>query len=52
MDCYSYYMYMCCMNDCIILSQDKEIGDIIDSCGKTVTVTVMPSVIYDHIVKW
>ncbi|RUS80964.1 hypothetical protein EGW08_011284 [Elysia chlorotica] len=31
--------------------KDKEIGDIIDSCGRTVTVTVMPCVIYDHIVK-
>jgi syntenin-1 len=31
--------------------KDKEIGAIIDSCGKTVTVTVMPTVIYDHIIK-
>ncbi|KAK3746132.1 hypothetical protein RRG08_003572 [Elysia crispata] len=31
--------------------KDKEIGEIIDSCGRTVTVTVMPCVIYDHIVK-
>ncbi|XP_005112489.1 syntenin-1 [Aplysia californica] len=31
--------------------KDKETGAIIDSCGRTVTVTVMPCVIYDHIVK-
>uniref|UniRef100_A0A0B7B7K6 PDZ domain-containing protein n=1 Tax=Arion vulgaris TaxID=1028688 RepID=A0A0B7B7K6_9EUPU len=31
--------------------KDKEIGAIIDSCGQTVTVTVMPTVIYDHIIK-
>ncbi|GFO41515.1 syntenin-1 [Plakobranchus ocellatus] len=31
--------------------KDKEIGEIIDSCGRTVTVTVMPCVIYDHVVK-
>lgn len=31
--------------------KDKEIGEIIDTCGRTVTVTVMPCVIYDHIVK-
>uniref|UniRef100_A0A0B6Z4B0 PDZ domain-containing protein n=1 Tax=Arion vulgaris TaxID=1028688 RepID=A0A0B6Z4B0_9EUPU len=31
--------------------KDKEIGEILDSCGRTVTVTVMPCVIYDHIVK-
>ena len=32
--------------------QDKEIGAVIDAGGRTITVTVMPSVIYDHIVKW
>lgn len=31
--------------------KDKEIGDIIDSNGKTITITVMPCVIYDHVVK-
>ncbi|KAH9495149.1 hypothetical protein Btru_018513 [Bulinus truncatus] len=31
--------------------KDKEIGEIIDSCGRTITVTVMPCFIYDHIVK-
>lgn len=31
--------------------KDKEIGAVIDAGGRTITVTVMPSVIYDHIVK-
>lgn len=31
--------------------KDKEIGEIIDASGRTVTVTVMPCVLYDHIVK-
>ncbi|CAG5121111.1 unnamed protein product [Candidula unifasciata] len=31
--------------------KDKEIGEIIDSCGKTLTVTIMPCFIYDHIIK-
>jgi len=31
--------------------KDKEIGAVIDAGGRTITVTVMPNVIYDHIVK-
>jgi len=31
--------------------KDKEIGEIIDASGRTVTVTVIPCVMYDHIVK-
>jgi len=31
--------------------KDKEIGQIIDAQGRTVTVTVIPCVMYDHIVK-
>jgi len=31
--------------------KDKEVGEIIDATGRTVTVTVMPCQIYDHVVK-
>ncbi|KAL5017463.1 hypothetical protein ScPMuIL_007052 [Solemya velum] len=31
--------------------KDKEVGDIIDAGARTLTVTVMPSFLYDHIVK-
>ncbi|KAK0064901.1 syntenin-1-like isoform X1 [Biomphalaria pfeifferi] len=31
--------------------KDKEISEIIDSCGRTLTITVMPCFVYDHIVK-
>lgn len=31
--------------------KDSVIGEIIDAAGRTVTITVMPSVIYEHIVK-
>jgi len=31
--------------------KEKEIKEIFDSLGRTITVTVIPSFIYDHIVK-
>ena len=31
--------------------KDKEVGQIIDAHARTITVTIMPSFIYDHIVK-
>jgi len=31
--------------------KDKEIVQVIESAGRTVTVTIMPCVLYDHIVK-
>lgn len=31
--------------------KDSEIGEIIDAGGRTVTVTIMPSFLYDHVVK-
>lgn len=32
--------------------QDDGIGEIIDAGGRTITVTIMPSFLYDHICKW
>ncbi|CAL1529503.1 unnamed protein product [Lymnaea stagnalis] len=31
--------------------KDKEINQIIESCGRTVTITIMPCFMYDHMVK-
>ncbi|KAL8570741.1 hypothetical protein ACOMHN_039175 [Nucella lapillus] len=31
--------------------KDSEIGEIIDASGRTITVTVMPSFLYEHVVK-
>ncbi|KAK7484068.1 hypothetical protein BaRGS_00024680 [Batillaria attramentaria] len=31
--------------------KDSEIGEIIDAGGRTITVTIMPSFLYEHIVK-
>ena len=31
--------------------QDKETGKIVDDAGQTVTITLIPTFIYDHIVK-
>jgi syntenin-1 len=31
--------------------KDKEIAKIIDEGGQTVTVTVIPSYLYDHMIK-
>lgn len=31
--------------------KDSEIGEIIDAGGRTITVTVMPSFLYEHVVK-
>lgn len=36
----------------VIGLKDKEIGTIVDGGGQTVTLTVMPSLIFDHMVKW
>ena len=33
------------------LFQDKETGKIVDDAGQTVTITLIPTFIYDHIVK-
>lgn len=30
---------------------DKRIGEIIDAAGRTITITIVPCVIYDHIIK-
>lgn len=32
--------------------KDKEIGDIFTEAPRTVTITIMPTVLYEHIVKW
>ena len=32
--------------------QDSEIGEIIDNGDRTITVTIMPSFLYEHVVKW
>lgn len=31
--------------------KDSEIGEIIDACGRTLTITIMPSFLYEHVVK-
>lgn len=31
--------------------KDSEIGEIIDAGGRTITVTIMPSFLYDHVIK-
>ncbi|XP_025111265.1 syntenin-1-like isoform X1 [Pomacea canaliculata] len=31
--------------------KDSEIGEIIDAAGRTITVTIMPSFLFDHIIK-
>jgi syntenin-1 len=31
--------------------KDKETGEIIEAAGRTVTITIIPSFIYDHIIK-
>lgn len=35
----------------VVGMKDKEVTKIIDSCGVTVTLTIIPSVIYEHIMK-
>jgi len=35
----------------VVAMKNKEIGDIIASVGQSVTITIIPSFIYDHIVK-
>lgn len=35
----------------VIGLKDKEINQIIESCGRTVTITIMPSFLHDHMVK-
>lgn len=35
----------------VVSLKDKEITKIINSCGTTVTLTIIPSVIFDHIMK-
>lgn len=32
--------------------KDKDTSKIFDESPSTVTITIMPSIIYDHIVKW
>ena len=36
---------------CFYFTQEKEIKEIFESLGKTVTITIIPSIIYEHIVK-
>lgn len=35
----------------VVGMKDKEVSKVIDSCGVTVTLTIIPSVIFDHIIK-
>lgn len=35
----------------VIGLKDKDLSKIIDHCERTVTVTIMPSFIYDHMIK-
>ncbi|XP_063815204.1 syntenin-2 [Pseudophryne corroboree] len=35
----------------VIGLKDSQIGDVLASCGRTVTVTVIPNIIFEHIVK-
>ncbi|XP_018411905.1 PREDICTED: syntenin-2 [Nanorana parkeri] len=44
--------YLCEINGQNVIGlKDRQIGDILASNGPSVTVTVIPSIIYDHIIK-
>ncbi|XP_053556592.1 syntenin-2 [Bombina bombina] len=44
--------YLCEVNGQNVIGlKDRQIGEILTSCGQSVTVTVIPSVIYEHIIK-
>ncbi|XP_053309731.1 syntenin-2 [Spea bombifrons] len=44
--------YLCEINGQNVIGlKDRQVGEILANCGRTVTVTVIPSVIYEHIVK-
>ncbi|KAM4608100.1 syntenin-2 isoform 2-T2 [Discoglossus pictus] len=44
--------YLCEVNGQNVIGlKDRAISDILTSCGQSVTVTVIPSVIYEHIIK-
>ncbi|KAE8574290.1 hypothetical protein XENTR_v10003362 [Xenopus tropicalis] len=44
--------YLCEINGQNVIGlKDQQVGDILESCGRTVTVTVMPNKIYEHMVK-
>ena len=40
------------MSKIFVVFQDDKVSEIIDAAGRTVTVTIMPSFLYEHIVKW
>lgn len=44
--------YLCEINGQNVIGlKDRQIGDILASSGRSVTVTVIPSIIFDHIIK-
>ncbi|KAM8946509.1 syntenin-2 [Pelodytes ibericus] len=44
--------YLCEINGQNVIGlKDRQVGDILTNCGRSVTVTVIPSMIYEHIVK-
>ncbi|XP_075032696.1 syntenin-2 [Mixophyes fleayi] len=44
--------YLCEINGQNVIGlKDRQIGDILASCGRSVTVTVIPTIIFEHIVK-
>ncbi|NP_001079704.1 Syntenin-1-like [Xenopus laevis] len=44
--------YLCEVNGQNVIGlKDHQVGDILASCGRTVTVTVIPNKIYEHMVK-
>ncbi|KAM4691536.1 syntenin-2 isoform 2-T2 [Rhinophrynus dorsalis] len=44
--------YLCEVNGQNVIGlKDRQIGDILASCGPTVTVTVIPNIIFEHMVK-
>lgn len=49
---YMYKIIMIKLNYHNFNLQDDDIGEIIDAGGRTITVTIMPSFLYDHICKW
>nr|DBA21985.1 TPA: hypothetical protein GDO54_013088 [Pyxicephalus adspersus] len=44
--------YLCEVNGQNVIGlKDRQVGDILDASGRSVTVTVIPSIIFEHIIK-
>lgn len=46
------FEYTCQLLSIVLVLQDNNIKEILEKGGQTITLTIIPTFIYEHMIKW